>query len=80
MSVEVGHEKSRSFAGCPYQRLRGNFHLTGSRDHTALVDDRRAFGPQVAGGGSRAQGEVSLALPLPYTPAHSLLAGNCSFL
>ncbi|CAH0724967.1 unnamed protein product, partial [Brenthis ino] len=41
----VGHEKSRLFAGCPYQRVRGDFHLSSSRGHTALVDDRGALRP-----------------------------------
>ncbi|RVE54293.1 hypothetical protein evm_001120 [Chilo suppressalis] len=41
----VGHEKSCQFAGCPDQRTRGNFHLLGSRSHTARVDDRGAERP-----------------------------------
>lgn len=41
----VGHEKSCPFAGCPYQRSSGNFHLSSSRGHTALADDRRAVRP-----------------------------------
>ncbi|KAJ0175195.1 hypothetical protein K1T71_009336 [Dendrolimus kikuchii] len=41
----VGHEKSCPFAGCPYQRKRGNFHLSSSRGHTALANDRRAVRP-----------------------------------
>lgn len=37
---QVGHEKSRLFAGCPYQRVRGDVHLFSSRGHTAHEDDR----------------------------------------
>ncbi|KPI99682.1 hypothetical protein RR46_02596 [Papilio xuthus] len=73
----VGHEKSCQFAGCPSQRTCDKLHLSSSRGHTVLVDDRRAPRPyDVVGGRSQAQSVQPDAVPPPHTPAHSLLAGN----